>query len=240
MTRRKSVPAKPNPGAPKPAHVKAEALRLRRSGMPATQIAAKLRLKWGIKLAKATVQLWGDEADAEAAPLPAPASDGTAVARAGTALAPGWEAAGPPTPRLADATYGQPEAVATVGAAAPEIEDNDPTGLETMRQIAREQRKLAKEANAVGNVAAAAKALKSAGDAAEAIARITAKQVVGGEGSLTLSKEQLASLRAAARQLEEKYAADLQRTGGPVCAECGRQLRIELASKPGEPPTFTH
>jgi hypothetical protein len=91
-----------------------------------------------------------------------------------------------------------------------------------------------------GNAAAAAKALKAAGDAAEAVARLSARQVAGGEGALVLTKEQVAAVRAAARQLEEKYAADLQRTGGPVCAECGRRLRIELASRPGDAPTLAH
>jgi hypothetical protein len=227
MTRRKSVPAKPNPGAPKPAHVRAEALRLRRSGMPATQIAVKLRRQFGIKLAKATVQLWGDEADAEAAP-------------AAPAAAPDVQLAGPPTPRLAWPHDAPPAEPAPAPPADADAELDDPTGLATMRQIAREQRALARESNRIGNVAAAAKALKAAGDAAEAIARLTSKQVAGGEGALVLTKEQVAAVRAAARQLEEKYAADLQRTGGPVCSECGRKLRIELASRPGDAPTLSH
>jgi hypothetical protein len=211
--------------------------------MPATQIAAKLRVQYGIKLAKATVQLWGDEADAEAAPLgapsAAPASEGPAVARAGTALALDWEAAGPPTPRLIDAAYGQPEPAAAPVETALDI-DADPTGLETMRELVREQRALATMARRDGNAAAAAKALKAAGDAAEAVARLSAKQVAGGEGALVLTKEQVAQVRAAARQLEEKYAADLARTNGVCCAECSRRLRIELASRPGDAPTLAH
>lgn len=233
MTRRKYVPAQPNPGAPKPAHVRAEALRLRRSGMPATQIAAKLRRQFGIKLAKATVQLWGDEADAMAVPARATAWPSPAAATGAACSASAWEAAGPPTPRLIDASYGQPEAAAAPVETALDI-DADPTGLETMRELVREQRALATMARRDGNAAAAAKALKAAGDAAEAVARLSARQVAGGEGALVLTKEQVAAVRAAARQLEEKYAADLQRTGGPVCAECGRKLRIALAASPGK------
>jgi hypothetical protein len=238
MTRRKSIPAKPNPGAPKPAHVRAEALRLRRSGMPATQIAAKLRRQFGIKLAKATVQLWGDEADAEAAPA--------AYAGAAPVALPDVELAGPLTPRMAwprDVAPAQPVPAEAPADAAPAELDalgDDPTGLETMRALVREQRALATMARRDGNAAAAAKALKAAGDAAEAVARLSARQVAGGEGALVLTKEQVAQVRAAARQLEEKYASDLQRTGGPVCAECGRRLRIELASRPGDAPTLAH
>jgi hypothetical protein len=196
------VTARKNPGAAKPhaPKVKSEALRLRRTGMAATDIAAKLRKQFGIKLAKATVQRWGDEADAEQAPDSAPASA--------------------PAPA-------EPEAPATDTDAA------DADDLEMMRSIMREQRTLAGLARKDGNAAAAAKALAAAGKAAEAVARIVEKRGPVGEGGLVRTREQVAQDRQWARDLAAKYREDLERTNGPVCAACGRNIRIALASAPG-------
>lgn len=259
MTTGAGKPRQPKHGQNHHPKVKQEALRLRRSGMAAKAIADKLRRKYGIRLAKVTVQRWGDDADAEQAPYRvsdvAVPPDFTPVlphtpapARNGTALASEDDGAGPATPRLIDASYGQPEASAGRVTYDPvetpaEADDPDlaiPTGLDGLRAVYRQQLALAKVAQREGNVAAAGKALKAATEAANTIARLEAKAGPGDAAAVTLTEEHAAQNRATARELARKYAEDLQRTDGPVCAECGRRLRIELASRPGDAPTPPH
>lgn len=241
MTKPTRPPKQPKHGQSHNPKVREEALRLRRSGMAAGAIAAKLRTKYGIRLAKVTVQRWGDDYDAEQVPHRAePPMPIAAPVRPVAAFED--EGAGPATPRLIDASYGQPEASAGRVASDPveppaPADDPDlaiPTGLDGLRAVYRQQLALAKVAQREGNVAAAGKALKAATEAANTIARLEAK--TGPEtGLITITPQQAADLRAHARELARKYAEDLQRTHGVVCAECGRRLRIALASEKPTP-----
>lgn len=179
----------------KSAAIKAEALRLRDTGLSYVAIATKLRRKHKIKLAKATVQKWVDERDADATPdVPAPPK--------------------PDAPTPAD------------------VEADDASGddIAELRGLVREQRALAKQAREDGNSAAAAKALKAAGEAANTIARLKAKSAPT-DDAIVIPRAEYVRIRADLAERVRALGADLARTGGLVCGECGRRIRIELASQ---------
>lgn len=178
-----------------PLKVRAEARRLRATGMSFAQVAEKCAKIARRPVSEASVRKWckDSEAEPQAPPssVPAPAQDE------------------PTTPELSD----------------------DP--LAVLRELVVEHKALAALARRDGNAKAAAQALAAAGKAADTLARLESKRVDGaGAGSVTYTREQI---EAEDRAIDERLAlldADLKRCGGLVCPECGRRIRIELASRP--------
>lgn len=180
-----------------PIKVRAEALRLRDTGMSFAQIAAKCTKIAKRNVSEATVRKWcKDAADAPEAPTERDRAPDSAA---------------------------EPE--------PPEASSDDP--LAVLRELITEHKALAKLARRDGNAAAAAKALGAAAKAADTLARLEAGKRSGlGEGDLVITREQYAAAERTVNERVAKLAADLERTGGMVCGECGRKIRIALASKP--------
>jgi hypothetical protein len=130
-----------------------------------------------------------------------------------------------------------PEDDAPPSAPAPEappvelVDDGDI--LTTLREIIAMQRSVAAEAKRDGNTAAAARALKTASEAANTVARIEESRRGKSDDAITIPRSEFAADDAAAKEYLARARADLERTGGLVCAECGRNLRIALAKGEG-------
>ena len=106
--------------------------------------------------------------------------------------------------------------------------DEDGDILAIARQIIHEQKATAELARSDGNTTAAARALKSAGDAANLVARIESRRKADHDAVVIPRAE----LEKADRDLAEMAAAldaDIERCGGLVCASCGRAIRMNLA-----------
>ena len=185
-----------------PRKVRLEALRLRDTGASFAAVAAQCTRRFKVNVSEAIVRKWCKQRDAE-----------ISEARAADE-----------TPR------GIREALESLDPSdAPPAEGDT---IAELRALMREQQELARRAKADGNTTAAARALKAAGDAANTLARLEARRAEATDGALVITKEDAERNRAAARALAAGYAADLERTGGPVCSACGRRLRIEIASNP--------
>lgn len=196
--------ARPKP----PAHVIAEALRLAATGLGHRDVAAQIRKRFRRPCAHQTVSAWVRDAQED----DAPESD-----------VPIRESQGTPPLDLTERTE--------VSALEGESDNDSGDVLELARAIVRDQRATAKRAKEDGNHAAAQRALKAAGDAANLIARIEAQRAAtaGGEGAVVFTKEQLESARRMVFDRVAALAADLERTGGLVCSHCGREIRLAIA-----------
>jgi predicted transcriptional regulator len=122
------------------------------------------------------------------------------------------------------------EAVTQPEASASPSEPLDPRAAPTelTRTILRESLEGASQAKADGNLTAAARLLKNAHGAAHDLVRADRERLKS-EDSITFSRAELEAAKRSVLDRVQRLASDIQRTGGIVCSNCGRELRINLA-----------
>lgn len=121
-------------------------------------------------------------------------------------------------------------AMPAVEATPPDAEDGDEiqdTYAHTRESIAVAKRR-ARAAEADGNHTAAVRFSKQVSDYTLLLARLD-KERHADTDVVTIPRAELERVRHAMRERVEALRADLARTGGIVCSQCGREIRIALA-----------
>jgi hypothetical protein len=135
-----------------------------------------------------------------------------AWAKAADAAPPASE--GPPPPTA-------PAPPATVAPAPQDVYEHTRTQLATSIQRAE-------EASAIGNYTAAQRFSKQIVDYTLLLARLD-KERRSDTDVVTIPRAELERARAAMHDRVSKLKDDLARTGGLVCSNCGREIRLALA-----------
>lgn len=112
---------------------------------------------------------------------------------------------------------------------APPAGDDADDILSIARGIIAEQKAIAQLAKQDGNTNAAARALKSAGDAANLVGRLEQRRKASAD-VVTFTRAELDAANKRVHEIFDGLRADLERTGGLVCSSCGRAIRVYLAS----------
>lgn len=181
-----------------PAKMIAEAMRLIDSGVSAADAARQVAKRFKRSCSRAAVQRWAKEAAALELEDDAPPSE--------------------PTPA---------PVAAALEAPAPDEPDTDDLVAQT-RKMLNHARKLSKQAEADGNMAAAQKSQRDALNFTGILARLEKDLKSGIDGEI-YTAEQIAAADQEIDERVERLAADLHRTGGAVCTRCGVELRILIA-----------
>lgn len=98
------------------------------------------------------------------------------------------------------------------------------------RKILADSLRVAEMAHADGNTTAATRALRAAHASAHDLAR-SERERRSNEDVVIFPRAELERAQRSVRDRVAAIAADLERTGGIVCAQCGREIRMRIASK---------
>lgn len=183
-----------------PQKAKDEAVRLVTAGQSLREAAAQISKRFRIKVNESSIRRWRALAEAQT---------------------------------TADEDESQPSsAPPPVDPPAPAAEEDPDDGanedlLVQTRRMLRNAQRLAAQASADGNHAAAQKHSRDAAGLVNTIARIEAGRKSGEERLFT--RDELEKARASITERVTKLAQDVERTGGLVCSHCGREVRIMLA-----------
>lgn len=199
-----------------PKGFKAHALRLLDKGVYTRAAQAQLKKKYGVHVGEGTLRKWAKARDAASAPPP------------------------PPAPPELDEDDDAPLSDLPEISLPPEAEPIDVSGLDTYEETKRaiaEANRDAAQARRDGNHSAVARARHAAAEYTKLLARLD-KDRKGSADGVTFTRAELDHARQAMRDRVAALAADLRRTGGIVCSQCGRDIRIALAKGDLEDPNL--
>lgn len=185
----------------KPIKVRAHAVALVRAGASLREAAAQTAKKFRTGVSEASVRKWIAAAESE--------PDATAE------LA--------PAPLDALDAPDAPDASAPL----PDVEEHADV-YEHTRAMMRRSMSISAAASRDGNHRAAQQAQRDVAAFTTILARLDAQRKATGDG-ITFTRAELDAARKQVQTLVAELAADVQRTGGLVCAQCGREIRIALA-----------
>jgi transposase-like protein len=186
-----------------PPKVKAEAVRLVLKGVPPLTAQKQLKKKFGEHVSEGAIRNW------------------VAAARAAELEAEDDAEDTPSVPVLAPV----PEAPPADDDADTEISDDV---YEQTRRMMRNSLRLAKQAEKDGNTSAAQKSQRDAANLGIILARLD-KERRSTTDAVTFTRAELETAKRNMTDRVAALAADLERTGGLVCSNCGRAIRIALA-----------